>query len=203
MKLKYYLNGFGIGVLFATIILSVSFLVRSDSGTKMTDEEVMVRARQLGMEMSTAATEAESATKETAGAETSTRPEKASETESSKELETTEAETSTTEETTTEEPTTEPPTTEAQTTEELTTQMQTETQSATTLQSGESITIEIVSGMTSETVSRMLADRGLISSASELNTYMVQKGQAGRIRVGKYEMTPGMSYDEIISMICR
>lgn len=181
MKLKYYLNGFGIGVLFATIILSVSFLVRSGSGAQLTDEEVIMRARQLGMEMTVAAAETDSTTKETTAAETSTRPEKESETERG----------------------TEPETTEAETTEEPTTQMQTETQSETSVRNGESITIEIVSGMTSETVSRMLADRGIICSASELNTYMVQRGQAGRIRVGIYEMTPGISYDEIISMICR
>lgn len=168
MKLKYYLNGFGIGILFATVILSISFLIRSGSGAQMTDEEVMARARQLGMEMTTAASETES----------STEPETPAETETASEAETT----------------TEAPTT---------TEPETEVQTATTAQNGGSITIEIVSGMTSESVSQMLAERGIIGNAAELNAYIVQSGQAGRIRVGTYEMTPGISYDDIISIICR
>ena len=46
MKLKYYLRGLGIGMILTTFILMISF-----SGKKMSDEEVIKRAEELGMVM--------------------------------------------------------------------------------------------------------------------------------------------------------
>lgn len=48
MKLKYYLRGLGIGIIVTTIILAISFSTRD---VEMSDEEVIARARQLGMVM--------------------------------------------------------------------------------------------------------------------------------------------------------
>lgn len=48
MKLKYYLRGLGIGIIVTTVILAVSF---SKKEIKMSDEEIMARAAQLGMVM--------------------------------------------------------------------------------------------------------------------------------------------------------
>lgn len=48
MKLKYYLRGLGIGIIVTTVILTVRF---SFYKPKITDEEVMTRAAQLGMVM--------------------------------------------------------------------------------------------------------------------------------------------------------
>ena len=47
MKLKYYMRGLGIGILFSTLILSVSF--RTSSSTQITDKDIIKRAEQLGM----------------------------------------------------------------------------------------------------------------------------------------------------------
>ena len=46
MKLKYYLRGLGIGIILTTLILTISF-----SGKKVSDEEVIKRAEELGMVM--------------------------------------------------------------------------------------------------------------------------------------------------------
>ena len=46
MKLKFYLIGFGMGALLATAILMISGGLNK---TSMTDDEIMARARQLGM----------------------------------------------------------------------------------------------------------------------------------------------------------
>lgn len=46
MKLKYYLRGMGIGVLLTAIIMGVAL---GGNNTKMSDAEVIKRARQLGM----------------------------------------------------------------------------------------------------------------------------------------------------------
>ncbi len=48
MKFKYYLKGLGMGILFATIILSVSNLVHNQ---ELTDSEIVERAEALGMVM--------------------------------------------------------------------------------------------------------------------------------------------------------
>lgn len=45
MRLKYFLRGVGIGVIITTIILSISHC----SNRKMTDNEIIERARELGM----------------------------------------------------------------------------------------------------------------------------------------------------------
>lgn len=48
MKLKYYLRGLGIGIIVTTIILIISFSKRE---VKISDDEVIARAMQLGMVM--------------------------------------------------------------------------------------------------------------------------------------------------------
>ncbi len=48
MKLKYYLRGLGIGIIVTTVILMISFPGKEE---KLTDEEIIARAKQLGMVM--------------------------------------------------------------------------------------------------------------------------------------------------------
>jgi cytoskeletal protein RodZ len=53
MKLKYYMRGIGIGVIFATLLLTISFYFGSTgiSSKEMTDEEIIEKATELGMVM--------------------------------------------------------------------------------------------------------------------------------------------------------
>ena len=46
MKLKYYMRGIGIGVIVTTIILVITFAF---SGNNISDEEIISRAKKLGM----------------------------------------------------------------------------------------------------------------------------------------------------------
>ena len=48
MKLKYYLRGLAVGILVTTIILAISF---SQTKKELSDQEVINRAKQLGMVM--------------------------------------------------------------------------------------------------------------------------------------------------------
>lgn len=48
MRFKYYLRGLGIGIMVATVILSISFALRKDD---LSDAEIMRRAEELGMVM--------------------------------------------------------------------------------------------------------------------------------------------------------
>ena len=47
MKLRYYMRGLGIGIIVTAIVLSISL---RDKGKPMTDEQVVERAKELGME---------------------------------------------------------------------------------------------------------------------------------------------------------
>ena len=46
MKLKYYLRGLGMGILFATIIMAISSALHKND---ISDEEIIKRAEKLGM----------------------------------------------------------------------------------------------------------------------------------------------------------
>lgn len=48
MRFKYYLRGAGLGILLATLVLTITFLA---SDRKVSDEEVIRRAQELGMLM--------------------------------------------------------------------------------------------------------------------------------------------------------
>ncbi len=49
MRFKYYLRGCGLGILFASIVLSIAFYTRG--AKEISDEEVIQRAEALGMVM--------------------------------------------------------------------------------------------------------------------------------------------------------
>lgn len=51
MKLKYFLRGLGTGIIFAALVLTISYRV-SDKN-EMTDGQIMKRAKELGMVMQT------------------------------------------------------------------------------------------------------------------------------------------------------
>ena len=126
MRLKYFLRGLGIGIVVTTIILAISH----NAGRRMSDSEVIGRAKELGMAYTTAAqensiesaaetTETETDTTEpvTTGQESTTDTEAGStaETESS-EASTTAQETTGVRETTTQQETTTQETTTQETT---------------------------------------------------------------------------------------
>ena len=71
MKLKYYLRGLGIGIIVTTLVLMVAF---SGKKEKLSDQEIMQRAEQLGMVMADEGqteteSETETGTEENAGTE--------------------------------------------------------------------------------------------------------------------------------------
>lgn len=184
MKLKYYLNGFGIGVIFATVILSVSFFVNQNNrqAKPMTDAQIIEYAKGLGMVEATTKPGGQTSASESVSA--NPQPEQSDSGEY----------------TTEGEPVTEPDT-EAQTTG-----AETETQPEASQSgdyTGERITIQIKSGMTSDSVARILAENGVIESAPEFDSFMVREGYSSRISTGTYELETGMEFSEIADKICR
>ncbi len=182
MKLKYYLRGVGTGILFATIILLISY------SYKLSDGQIKKRATQLGMVMQTE----EQSSNVVDNKETSSKPEK-EEPSSDKEQPT--------EEPTGEEPTTEEPTTEEPTTEEPTTN-KTENQTSseeTTTDNNTQITcvIKVTNQTGSHHVAISLKRAGIIDDANDFNNYLINNGYAYKIQNGTFTFTKGMTYEEM------
>ena len=223
MRLKYYLRGLGTGILFATLILFISYSYH------YSDAKIKEKAKELGMvesetykqslldgtttvDKTTTNSDADSTTKpsdtETSGDETTSK-----ENVTSKEETTTKKEEVTTkkEETTTKKP-------EVTTTkkEEITTTKKQEV--TTTIKQEETTTknpseqpttgnnkteyvITISRGMSSEKVAEALRVAGAIEDARDFNTFLIRNGHSERIRVGTFTIPAGSSYEQIADII--
>lgn len=226
MRLKYFLRGLGIGIVVTTIILAISH----NAGRRMSDSEVIERAKELGMAYTTAAqenstesaadtTEPETDTTEpvTTGQESPTDTEAGStaETESSEASTTVQETTTGIRETTTQQETTTQETTATRAAQESTTETTHEasaTEAETNQAENESTeteastvityTLTIASGMSSNTVCDILKKNGIIADSGDFDRFLVSNGYADRIRVGSFEVNSGMSYDELAAAFC-
>lgn len=224
MKFKYYLRGIGIGIIFASIIFLIAY--RENVPAKMSNEEIVERAKQLGMveandpinkliDKKSDNKSDENASEEKEPAEKASTEEiktEAENTEATTEEQTTEATTTeeqTTEEQTTETKTTEAKTTEAKTTEAKTTEARTSEQQAAEKQTTEekntkkskTIEITIARGSSSYPVCLKLKELGLIDDAAKYDDYLIEHGYANRISVGTHKLKMGMSYHDIAELI--
>lgn len=231
MKLKYFLHGFGMGILFATIVLSISFYLKTSERTVMTDMEIIEQAKKLGMiekediseqnpetettqkipKSSAATLPTEEVSEENSSEETSeeetldsmTQVESISETMTTIKEET-EGETIT--ETTTAETsiTTESAAETSSMTAETTIEVPTVVLDTTPETTGAQIvTITVKSGMSSEAIARLLQENGVITNSSEFNHYMVSNNYANRMRTGIYEIPLGADYETLAEIFCK
>lgn len=188
MKLKYYLRGLGIGILVTTVILSLAGVGRKN----MTDEEVVKRAKELGMAESTLLSDLPDQTKtdevRPTEPETSLQPE-TSEPEAGPEPE---------EPAAPEETTTTPETPAAQ--EE--TPVSTEDGNPDT-PPGETVTLVIGRGESSTTVSKNLKKAGIVEDAAAFDRFLCNNGYDKKIITGTYEIPYGASEEEIAKIITR
>lgn len=214
MKLKYYLRGLGIGILVTALILG---LVTKDK-SNMTDEEIKARAHELGMvEQRTLADVAATPIPDTALDKEEVTPE------ATKEPPLTPAPTEEPEITpepskepeTTPEPSREPEITPAPTQEPGITPTPdssnhtgaTETEGPVKTEAPpletEEIELAIVRGDSSYSVSKRLAELGLIDDAREYDTYLCENGYDKKLNVGTYKLIKGQSWEEIAKIISR
>ncbi len=182
MKRKYFVRGLGVGILFSALIMFAAYMTSGKN--RMSDEDVIKRAQELGMvKQSEYVLESDVTSQETTTEEITT--------EATTEKATTEAPTTTekatTEATTTEKTTTEKATTEASTTEKADTSTQT--------------TVTISSGMSSEAIASALANAGLVDDASKFNSFLVANGYDMKLETGNFSLETGMSYEEIAKIL--
>ncbi len=184
MKLKYYLRGLGTGILFATLVLFISYTYHN------TDAQVKKRAKELGMiettesasnlEDNTTKAEDSATDGDTKSENDTTTKNTTDESQSTTAVETTKSEQGTT---TATQNTTVPETTS--TIDNIQTQFE----------------FSIVSGMNSQQVAGILQSIGAIDSAAGFDQYLVQNGYADRIKVGNFKIQAGASYEDIAILI--
>ncbi|MBE5949133.1 MAG: endolytic transglycosylase MltG [Lachnospiraceae bacterium] len=224
MKLKYYLKGLGTGILFTSIILSISFAVYDRQNDKKTEDEIIAAALEAGMVWPEESSSDEDTTPDentpegTTPEETTTTPIESTPEATTPEATTPEAttpeETTTTpiettpEKTTTvpEQTTSEQTTPEESTTKEPETTLKKDLDACILYKDASKVKIQILKGMNSYDVAKILEKAGILKGFADreaFNDYLVASGYSGLILVGIFEIPVGATYNEIISIVCR
>ncbi len=186
MKLKYYMRGLGIGILLATLILSIS-----NTKKNLTDEEIIARAEKLGMVMED---EIDNNLKEVIKKPSITEePEAAPNV--SVTPETTPAISITPTLAVTPIVIPEPTITTAP---NVTKQPEVTDTPKTKL-----VTFTIQRGMSSNKVSKLLQEIGLIEDAKDFNEYLIAENKVSVIQVGTYEVPENSTYGDIVDAITK
>ena len=219
MKLKYYLRGLGLGVIFATLIMTISSVIHNNN---LSDEEIIKRAQKLGMVMQESQTEDSlfGPSKEETKTETESKTESESQTESESKPETESKQETESKPESESEPETESKLeseseqskeTESQPESQIESESQdtpqqdseTEEQTGPTQQEIRIVEIVVNSNDTPRIVSAKLYEAGLIDSAADFRAYLSKKGYSKKIRIGVYKIREGMSYEEIAKIITK
>lgn len=190
MKLKYYLRGLGIGILVTTVILSLAGVGRKN----MTDEEVVKRAKELGMVESTLLSDLPDQTK--------TDEVRPTEPETSLQPETSEPEESASTPETPEAPEETPVALEETAVAPEETPVSPEDGNSDT-PAWETVTLVIGRGESSTTVSKNLKKAGIVEDAAAFDRFLCNNGYDKKIITGTYEIPYGASEEEIAKIITR
>ena len=190
MKLKYYLRGLGIGIVVTALIMGLS----TGNTVPMTDAEIKAKAAMLGMVESDSLRLSDRGTA-TASPEATNNPEGTEASETPGATVSPEAEvTATPEATALPEVTATPGATvspEATATPEATASPKA------------TVTIIVQKGDGSDTVSRRLAEAGVIEDASGFDRYLIEKGYSRKISIGTYEIETGLPEEEVAKIITK
>ena len=208
MKLKYYLRGLGIGIVVTALIMGLS----TGNTVPMTDAEIKAKAAMLGMVESESLRLSDRGTA-TASPEATNNPEGTEASETPGATVGPEAEvTATPEATALPEVTATPGATvspEATATPEVTTTPEATATPATTAtpeataSPKATVTIIVQKGDGSDTVSRRLAEAGVIEDASGFDRYLIEKGYSRKISIGTYEIETGLPEEEVAKIITK
>ena len=209
MERKYYLRGLGLGIVVTAVIMGMAL-----SGQKnMTDEEVIARAKTLGMVENTE-NMLLSDTTEQSGAEETEKTEEAEKTEETENTEKTEqitAESAAQEEVTEESGEEKSNEEESVMEENFQTDVSEEDNTAEedsadaevvteATDNQQEVTVTIVSGDSSYSVAKKLADAGIVLTAESYDAYLCANGYDKKLRTGTFAI-PKTASDEQIARI--
>ncbi len=191
MKFKYYLKGLGMGIVFATIILTVSSMVHKD---ELSDQEIIDKAMELGMIMP-----------ESQDVESTSKTDAPTESDTTTELDIVTEVTSETEpETTSDSETISQPesTSEQETTSEPESTSESQSQGPIHVEITQYV-LHIAYGDTPRMIATELYENGVIDDAAAFREYLSDNGYAKKLRSGSYTITVGMTYEEIAQLITK
>lgn len=198
MRLKYYLRGLGLGIIFAVFIMMVGY---RNHGSSMSDSEIIEKAKALGM----VETEDSSGMKNDKKTDNKTDKKSDKKTDTS-EPDTTIADTSAAEDTQTGTDNTDADniagTADADTTAPSDVAATDSAASdAAQPQQNTTFTVTVGSGDTCRMIAERLQAAGIIDDAEKFRVYMGQKGVDQFIADGSHEIPYGASYDDIINIL--
>lgn len=175
MKLKYFLRGAGVGIIFGVLIMLVAYL--TSGAEKLSDKEIIERAENLGMVM-----EEDLAFVGAKEDESDTGTSEAIIQDSDISIEEVVDESINT-------------TTETSTSTEVTTENVDSTYVT--------AKISVTSGMTSSEVALLLENAGIIDDYIEFDEYLNDNDYSTQIRINDYEFNSGMTYEEIAQALIK
>lgn len=182
MKLKYYLRGLGIGILVTSIIFIIGMHVNQDE--LISDEQVMARAKELGMVMGEN--------------EIKTLDELENKEEKEQNKEDTKTEDTKTEDTKAEDNTKQK---KEDTSAQKEADKQTEAAKENEPQTVKQIEISILPGEYSRTISQKLLDAGVITDQAEFNQFITENNYDNLIQPGTFTIPEGSSYEKIAKIL--
>ena len=205
MKKKYFLRGLGAGIMLSAVVSAVAV----NQNSKLSDEQIRTRAKQLGMveaEKDTGEKEPE-ATKEAKDSKKE-NPKK------TKEVKETEEPTATPDTSVTASPDTQKFVDTGKSAGSYATEEPKETTKPSVTkkpvatkqpQSTEKryISVTIEAGMWSDEISKKFKELGLVNNAEEFDDFLCDNGYASMIKVGVYEVPTNATYTEIANIITK
>ena len=222
MEKKYYFRGLGLGIMVTAVIMGI--VMSGSKQGQMTDEEIIARAKKLGMIEDSSllaasdSDDGENETEEAAEPETVKPPvkldvavaEQAEPSEAAQEADAESAADTKTEADTGSSTDTKPAsdTKPSADTNEMTKQDDDTTETASKATSSASSTssstvksVTIVSGDGSYTVAKKLADAGVVDSAGAFDTFLCQNGYDKKLRTGTFQIPANASGEQIARIV--
>lgn len=180
MRLKYYLRGLGLGIIFAVIIMMIGFHGNKQS---MSDTEIIEKAKTLGMveakNISGTVADEYNSEKTDSSAKNSDASSQKAETEQDSQMQ------------------------DSQTAQEDTQQEAADAKQE-TVEPQDTVTtytITVTSQDTCRTIAEKLKALNLVDDAEQFRIYMGQKGADHFIADGEHVIPQGASYDDIITIL--
>lgn len=191
MRLKYYLRGLGLGIIFAVIIMMIGFHGNKQS---MSDTEIIEKAKTLGMveakNISGTVADEYNSEKTDSSATNSDASSQKAETEQDSQMQDSQTAQEDTQKEDTQQEAAQPAADAKQET--------VEPQDAVT-----TYTISVTSQDTCRTIAEKLKALNLVDDAEQFRIYMGQKGADHFIADGEHVIPQGASYDDIITILTK
>lgn len=207
MKMKYFLRGVGVGIIFGALIMLVAYL--TSGASKLSDKEIIERAENLGMVMEdemVITTNKEDSNNSTESSE-SNEPNEPNEDLVTTEMIISDDNNRTDAGIESEIIQGDDVSLEGVVDESIGTTTQEEATTEATTEKVDSVyttaKITVTSGMTSYDVALMLQNAGIIDDCVDFDSYLNDNGYSTQIRINDYEFNSGMTYEEIAKALIK